>query len=183
MEHLKLILFNLNSLYEGLSVTHLMIINVITLLIVIVLVVFILSQKSIPDDEKKDITKNYKPIIEESNEIEALDKITDLLESKAEQDQTQTFEEEQENTAIISYDELMKNAALPVNKESVDIPLTKVVLPTSEEKPNDIYFDKPNEYRDTIKQLFDEPTNIKKTNDVKHEEFLSDLKSLKGKLK
>jgi len=178
MEYLNQFLFNINDIYAGLTVTHLMIINVITLLIVIILVTFILTRKP----ESDDITKDYQSIIEDKSEEVDLDRITNLLESHQEVNNNHnTFEEEQESNAIISYHDLMKNATTPSEENVVDVPLTKVTLPSTEtiEKP----IDEQSERRNAIKHLFEEPTKIKKTNEAKHEDFLTSLKNLKGTLK
>ena len=179
MEYLNLILFRITDLYQSLTITHLMIINVITLLIVIILVIFILSQK--PTHNNQSIIKEYQSIIEDDADEVDLDRITQAIESKKEETPTLTFEEEQEHSAIISYEDLMKNASTPTTDEVEDIPLTKVELPSSNKSENTTT--DALDHRETIKQLFNEPTTIKQTNEVKHEEFLANLKSLKTRLK
>ena len=173
------LLVSLKEIYEYISVTQLIYLNIAILLIVIVLVLIVLTKNQ--GEAPKELIEEYKPIIEETTEEKedkALEKISQMLEEKTNNNPIRTFEEEQENTAIISYNELMRDPNLEEKKQVEEIPLTKVILPSSEELPTS-----DNIRREAINELFSRPPEIKKTNTDKHEDFLSDLKSLKSRLK
>ncbi len=109
---MKNLLFNLKELVDIISISDiifLLLVLILIILIVTMFYIFKLGQEYVYVEKEKKTNENYKPFVENPDNLievaNALEENNSSLNIN-----NNSYEEEQEENAIISYDELIKNA-------------------------------------------------------------------------
>lgn len=165
----NLVLMSISNFYTQLNdIGRLVFIIVLLLfLILIILIVIMMFQK---DDKKytlvfddKDINDIKDGDIDENNEkTKNLKYIVDEL-NKARVDKTDLYEDEQEKTAIISYQELLKAA----QEEKIEEPKKKPEVFSSVFGPNEVPNYEPEQPKEENKEQIDSETFLKSLKDFR----------------
>lgn len=143
--------------------------------LVILFVIFLLVRNKKKRIEKRIMEEENKKDIEAVDLEAVLDKMQEDV-NKTKVDEVKSFEEEQEEKAIISYQELLKAVKKDVdNVTKVELPKTEIEVET-EEEPVQIIPDETIEKADNAPELeVMEEKEIKKPSKFQNSEFISPI--------